>query len=118
MHELITDLEAHLKKLGRWRPLYLPRANETPLSLIPAIFEEGVGKAIEDAFRDDFENFPGRWSFDDLPFDRAEWTDDAIRAVEIHTIANERINDLARELRRARQAAKLSSVPDEGIRTP
>lgn len=118
MNELIDDLEVHLEALGRPRPLYLPRANENPLSLIPAVFADGVDKVIEDAYREDFEVFAGWWSFRDLAFSATEWTDDALRLVEYHTIANERINDLARELRSARQAHRVSPVPDEGLRAP
>lgn len=113
MDELTTDLQAHLAALGRSRPLYLPRANENPLSLIPAIFEDNVGKTIEEAFGEDFEVFPGRWYFDDLKFSANEWTEDAIRAVAYHSVANERINDLARELKKARQRLQAVSVPNE-----
>ena len=112
LDELTSDLQAHLARLGRSRPLYLPRANENPLSLIPAIFDDGIDKAIEDAYSEDFEVFAGRWSFDDLRFPATEWTDDAIRTVAYHSVANERINDLARELRRARQ--RLAAIEEAG----
>jgi hypothetical protein len=99
MSTLFADLHAHLKSVGMDRELYLPRANDTPLPLIPAVLENGVAEAIEDAYRADFEEYGDRWSLATVKM-QDSWTDDAIRHAVYHTIANQRIGDMSVETAR------------------
>jgi hypothetical protein len=103
MSQMITDIQAHLETVGKAQPLYLPRANENPLPMIADVFDNGVGGAIRKAFRADFDAFPGQWRFADLKLAPGPWTMDAIRSAAFHTVANERITDLAREVKAARR---------------
>ena len=113
MSMLISDIQAHLESVGKAKPLYLPRANENPLPLIADVFSNGVKEAIVAEYEKDFEAFPDRWNFDDLRLPDETWTMDAIRGAAFHTVANERISDLARELKAARRSAagKRDAVP-------
>jgi hypothetical protein len=103
MSELINDIQAHLESIDMSHRLYLPRANENPLPLTAEVLDNGVRESIERAYRADFNAFPDRWNFADLKFAEDGWTPDAIRAAAFHTVANERIGDLSRELRESRR---------------
>ncbi|MEP6816135.1 MAG: sulfotransferase family 2 domain-containing protein [Marmoricola sp.] len=105
LDELFADIHAHLKGLGKDQELYLPRANETPLPLIPAVLEGGVGEAIQKSFQEDLDNFGGDWSLDKVRTKGASWSGDAIKHLQYHTVANERIGDISLVARQA--AAQL-----------
>ena len=114
---LFEDLHAHLKPLGLDQPLYSPRANETPLPMIPAALEEGSREIIEDSYAEDFAAWGERWSVAKVKMADG-WSDDAIAHAAYHTVANERIGDLRtvarqkhHQLRRAqRRIAKLKEA--------
>jgi hypothetical protein len=107
MSTLLADIRTHLRTIGRDQELYLPRSNETPLPLIPAVLENGVAERITELYRADFDQYGDRWSLDTVKM-QDSWTDDAIRFAAYHSVANERIGDMrdaARELRRELKAA-------------
>jgi hypothetical protein len=123
MAVLIADIHSHLKTIGRDKVLYLPRSNEMPLPLIPAVLDNGVAERIAELYRDDFARYGDRWSLDTIKL-QDSWTDDAIRFAAYHTVANERIGDmhsassaLRRQLNAANatieklEAAKLATDP-------
>jgi Sulfotransferase family len=117
---LFRDLHAHLASQGKDQELYLPRANETPLPLIPAVLEGGVAEAIERAYAPDFEAFGDRWSLDTVKMDQELWSSDAIRHAAYHTVANQRIGDMRNEAWRLRrelhQAQKRIAVLERRTR--
>lgn len=100
--ELFADVHTHLQGLGKDQELYLPRANETPLPLIPAVLEGGIAEAIQKSYQEDFDNFGDRWSLDRVKMKADSWTDDAIKHAEYHSVANERIGDLSGVARRVK----------------
>lgn len=99
MGELQRDLHEHLRGVGRDQELYLPRANESPLRMTRECLDPETVSIIDEAYRVDFETFPGRWDLAGLRLSDRPWTADAIDAVVFHGVANERIGDLSRELR-------------------
>lgn len=101
MDQLFADVRAHLESVGRPHELYVPRANETPLRMTAEVLDNGVEEAIREAYRSDFRAFGDRWRVEDLRLPRGEWSADAISHAAYHTVANERISDLSRELRAA-----------------
>jgi hypothetical protein len=108
LHDLSTlfaDLHTHLKAIGKDKELYVPRANDTPLPLIPAVLENGVAEQIEDAYREDFEIYGERWSLDTIKM-QDSWTADAIRHAAYHTVANQRIGDMRNAARQMRRELK------------
>jgi hypothetical protein len=110
LHDLSTlfaDLHTHLKGIGKDKELYVPRANDTPLPLIPAVLDNGVAEQIEDAFREDFEVYGERWSLGTVKM-QDSWTADAIRHAAYHTVANQRIGDMRNEARAMRRELKHS----------
>lgn len=98
--ELKRDLAEHLDGLGLEADLYTPRANETPLSLTAEVLDNGIRETIEDAYRSDFAEFGDLWDFGRLKLGSDGWSPDAIRLVQYHTVANQRIGDLAAEAKR------------------
>jgi hypothetical protein len=119
MPTLVEDIHRHLTQLGKDRELYLPRANETPLTLIPQLFEDGVAEEIEKLYQPDLEAFGDRWSIANVRTPKEMWTRDAIRHAAFHTVANERLGDLSkhakqleRSLRQAeRELTQLEAGP-------
>jgi hypothetical protein len=103
MPTLISDITAHLGALGKSHELYLPRANENPLPMTAAVIDNGVAAAVERFYAADFDRFGERWSLADLKMSPDELTMDAVRTVAYHTVANQRIGDLAAELKQAQQ---------------
>jgi hypothetical protein len=98
--ELFADLRRHLEVVGRpVDELYVPRANETPLPLIPAVLEEGAAEIIADLYADDLAEYGDRWSLDTLMTGPNAWSDDALKHAAYHTVANERIGDLSKQTR-------------------
>ena len=93
--EMLRDLKVHLASLGRDQELYVPRANETPLPLIPAVLGDGVGAAIEAAYAEDFAAFGHRWHLDGVRTKGESWSSEALRIVECQIEANQRIGDLS-----------------------
>lgn len=116
LDELFADVHTHLRGIGKDQELYLPRANETPLPLIPAVLEGGVAEAIQKYFQEDFDNFGDRWSLDAVRMKADSWTDDAIRHTEYHSVANERIGDLSLLIRRLQKRLKRSEDRAESLR--
>ena len=106
---LFADLHTHLKEIGKDKELYVPRANDTPLPLIPAVLENGVAEQIEDAYRDDFEVYGDRWSLDTVKM-QDSWTADAIKHAVYHTVANQRIGDMRNEARAMRRELKQTQA--------
>lgn len=105
MSRLLADLQAHLDSVGKAQPLYLPRANVSPLSVTTGVFADGVADTIRAAFAPDFEVFHNHgWDLADVRT-AGGWSLDAIKAVAFETLANERIGDLSRELRATRRRA-------------
>jgi hypothetical protein len=118
LNELFADIHTHLQGLGKDQELYLPRANETPLPLIPAVLDNGVAEAIEKAYREDFDNFGDRWSYDTIKFKADAWDEGTIEHAAYHSTANERIGDLSDEARRiqrelVRSQAKVGRLEAE-----
>lgn len=99
---LFEDLTAHLAAVGRpaEHGLYVPRANENPLPLIPAVLEGGTAERLEEIYAADFAEFGDRWSLDEVRSTGTTWSDDALRHAAAHTVANQRIADLSRQARR------------------
>jgi hypothetical protein len=102
---LFDDIRTHLDSIGKLTPLYLPRANETPLPLIADVLDHGVADVIERAYKPDFDAFGDLWSLADLKVPDGPFTMDAIHATAYHTAANERIGDLSGELKAARTSS-------------
>lgn len=103
MPALISDIQSHLESLGLGKPLYLPRANETPLPLTAEVLDNGIANRIKTAYQSDFDAWGERWSLSDLKYAKDGWSRDAVRSAAFHTVANERIGDLSRELRWAQR---------------
>ena len=109
--ELFRDVTKHLEQVGRpVEELYVPRANETPLPLIPAVLADGVADQVLEIYASDFEAFGDRWNLDDVFRHGDSWTPDALRHAAYHTVANERIGDLRREGRRFRRQAERANA--------
>ncbi|WP_460465948.1 sulfotransferase family 2 domain-containing protein [Arthrobacter pigmenti] len=98
---LFKDIHAHLALSGQDQELYLPRANETPLPMTREVLDGGVLESIREAYAADFKAFGDRWDPDRLKVAEG-WTQDAIDHAAFHTVANERIGDLAAAVREAR----------------
>jgi hypothetical protein len=109
MSVLLADIHTHLKTVGQDQELYLPRSNETPLALIPAVLDNGVAAEIETLYRADFAAFGDRWSLETVKM-QDSWTDDAIRFAAYHTVANERIGDISAAARELRQQLKVATA--------
>ena len=105
LSSLFRDVKAHLAAQGKDTDLYVPRANETPLPMIPAVLENGVAEAIEASYAADFEVYGDRWSRDAIKMKRDSWTEDAIQHAVYHTVANQRIGDMRNEAWRLRRQA-------------
>jgi len=102
--DLFTDLKAHLERVGHpVDELYMPRANETPLPLIPPVLGDGAAELIEQLYAADFAEYGDRWSLDTLLTGPSAWSDDALRHAAYHTVANERIGDLSKQARMYRR---------------
>ncbi|MGI9156273.1 MAG: sulfotransferase family 2 domain-containing protein [Marmoricola sp.] len=99
LDELFADIHTQLQGLGKDQELYLPRANETPLPMIPAVLEGGVAEAIERLYHEDFEELGDGWSLDRVKMKADSWTPDAIEHAAYHSVANERIADLSAQAR-------------------
>jgi len=114
---LFDDLKAHLASVGRpVQELYVPRANETPLPLIPAVLADGVADIILELYADDFTAFGDRWDRDELMRGDASWTDDAIASAAYQTTANERINDLSKQARDFRKQLRHAKAEVRNLR--
>jgi Sulfotransferase family len=114
--ELLAEFEAHLRARGyTGDPLELPRANETPLKPIAALFTPAVLEASRLLYGPDFEHLGYG---DPMPggLDAADRYDDAVLA-EIGRLVErqERINDLALHAQqisaRAREAIAAAKQP-------
>lgn len=101
--KLFTDLTQHLEAMGLPADLDAPRANETPLPLTRAALTRPVQDVIRDAYRDDFESFGHMWGSGGPNLADEAWSPDAIRLVQYHVAANERIRDLSKEAQRLRK---------------
>jgi Sulfotransferase family len=106
---LLADIHTHLKTVGQDKELYLPRSNETPLPLIPAVLENGVAERIEKLYRADFDRYGDRWSLDTVKM-QDSWSDDAIRFAAYHTVANQRIGDLRDSAWKLRRELKMANA--------
>jgi hypothetical protein len=115
LEELFADIHTHLQGLGKDQELYLPRANETPLPLIPAVFENGVAESIEKAYKEDFDNFGDRWSFDRIKFKGDAWDAGTIEHAAYHSVANERIGDLSTVAKRLENQLRRSEARVERL---
>jgi hypothetical protein len=115
LDELFADVHTHLQGLGKDQELYLPRANETPLPLIPAVLEGGVAEQIQKSYQEDFDNFGDRWSLDRVKMKADSWSDDAIKHAEYHSVANERIGDLSTVARQVQGQLKRSEARVEKL---
>ncbi len=108
---LFTDLKAHLAAIGQpVDELYLPRANETPLPLIPAVLADGVAELIEELYAEDFAAFGDRWSLDRVLQGPERWSDDALKHAAYHTTANQRIGDLSKQARLYKRKWRRAAV--------
>jgi hypothetical protein len=115
--ELFTDMRRHLEAVGRpVDELYVPRANETPLPLIPAVLENGAAEAIQELYADDFAEYGDRWSLDRLMSGPSTWSDDAIKHAAYHTVANERIGDLSKQTRLYKRKWRNSTTRNRRLR--
>jgi hypothetical protein len=101
--EMLSEFEAHLRARGyQGGPLTLPRANETPLKPIAALFTTEVLDASRALYAGDFELF----GYDDVkpggldPADR--YDDEALAEIGRLVERQERINDLALQARPSR----------------
>src|SRR4051794_33337013 len=109
MSELFRDIKAHLAALGKDTDLYVPRANETPLPLIPAVLDNGVAEAIQQSYHADFEAYGDQWSLDAVKTKGDHWSEDAISHAVYHTVANQRIGDMAAAARKLRRELKQAN---------
>ncbi len=116
MPELIADIHAHLAGLGKDRELYLPRANETPLTMIAELLKDGVAEEIERRYASDFAAFGDRWRLDDVALANQIWTADAIKHAAFQTVANQRIGDLSQQAQRLRRALMEAEREIESLR--
>lgn len=108
--QLFEDVKAHLERVGHpVEELYVPRANETPLPMIPAVLADGVAELIEECYAGDFEEYGDQWSLERVRTTGVAWSDDAIRHAAYHTVANERIGDLRKEARKFRREAAMAT---------
>lgn len=105
MSSLFRDIHDHLAVQGSDQELYVPRANETPLPMTADVLEAGVVETVRDAYAPDFAAFGDRWNVDRLKL-APEWSQDAIDHAAYHTVANERIGDLAGVLKDTRNELK------------
>ncbi len=108
MSTLLQDLRTHIEALGLPADMYTPRANVTPLALTSEVLGEGVPEVVADAYRADFEAFGEYWALDQLKLADDGWSPDAIRLVQYHTAANQRIGDLSAEARRLRSELRAA----------
>jgi hypothetical protein len=102
MSSLFADLHTHLQSIGKDKELYTPRANDTPLALIRPVMDNGIADAIQSAYRADFKRWGDRWSLDKVKMGDA-WTQDAIRHLNYHVVANQRIGDMRDRARQIKQ---------------
>jgi len=116
MSTLVHDIESHLASLGMARRLYLPRANENPLPLTRRVLADGVAEAIATSYKEDFDRFGERWNLESLRYAPDGWSEDALAHVRFHTIANERIGDMAQTLRATRKAWKREERRNQQLR--
>lgn len=115
--ELFTDVKSHLEAVGRpVDDLYVPRANETPLPLIPAVLENGAAEVIEELYADDFTEYGDRWSLERLMAGPRRWSDDAIKHAAYHTVANERIGDLSKQTRLYKRKWRSTTMRNRRLR--
>jgi hypothetical protein len=115
--ELFTDVKSHLEAVGRpVDDLYVPRANETPLPLIPAVLENGAAEVIEELYADDFTEYGDRWSLERLMAGPRRWSDDAIKHAAYHTVANERIGDLSKQTRLYKRKWRSTTLRNRRLR--
>ena len=106
MSTLLDDLRAHLRRLGKETELYVPRANENPIRMTRDVLGGDIAEMIEDAYQRDFAEFGDRWRLADVRVSEGSISPDAVRAIEMHAAANQRIDDLSTELRSARKEIK------------
>jgi hypothetical protein len=117
LDELFADLRRHLEAVGRpVDELYVPRANETPLPLIPAVLEDGAAETIAELYADDFAEYGDRWSLDRLMAGTSTWSDDAIKHAAYHTVANERIGDLSKQTRMYKRKWRATMLRNRRLR--
>lgn len=105
MHQLTTDLRAHLEVQGHQGQLYLPRANPTPLRAIGALYTNGVRERIERVYAADFERFGHLWDFSRV--ETAEtWSSESLAACESEAALGLRIAEVHRMAREQRAKAR------------
>jgi hypothetical protein len=92
---LLDDLRAHLRGLGKQPELYVPRANENPIRMTRDVLADGIAGLIEDAYKRDFAEFGDRWQLADVRISDGAISADAVHAIHMHAVANERIDDLS-----------------------
>jgi hypothetical protein len=110
-------VKSHLEAVGRpVDDLYVPRANETPLPLIPAVLENGAAETIQELYAEDFAEYGDRWSLDPLMSGPSRWSDDAIKHAAYHSVANERIGDLSKQTRLYRRKWRKSTLRNGRLR--
>lgn len=105
---LLDDLAAHLRPYGVDVPA-LRRDNTTPLKLTADVLDNGVGDAIVDVYRDDFDRLGHLWPADPRTASSDSWTKAAILDVRSRIDLHERVEDLAayaRDLRVRRTALR------------
>jgi hypothetical protein len=117
--ELLTEFEAHLRARGySGRELTLPRANETPLKPIAALFPPEVLDAARALYGPDFELF----GYDDgMPggLDTAErYDDDAIAEIGRLVERQERINDLALQAQQIKAKSRVTAATAKLLPAP
>jgi hypothetical protein len=109
MPQLLTDLEAHLRRHGWDGTLKLRRSNETPLRPIAALYTDEVRAAIERIYARDFQTLPYDDAMPDGLDPAGEWPASSFAEIERLIDRSERIGDLAlraQALRRSEIALK------------
>ena len=88
------DLSAHLVEVGHnWLP-ELRNDNDTPLKLTKEVLAGGVGDAIEDIYREDFDRFGEAWA-EGPNLSDAEWSPASFVDIAFRRQAHRRIRDLS-----------------------
>jgi len=106
--KLLDDLGAHLRPYGVRVP-DLRRDNTTPLRLTADVLAGGVGEAIVDLYRDDFDRLGHLWPDAPRVDSPSTWSDAAFVDIASRVVLHERVEDLAsltRDLKRQRTALR------------
>ncbi|MGH3359102.1 MAG: sulfotransferase family 2 domain-containing protein [Nocardioidaceae bacterium] len=108
------DLAAHLIDVGYDDLPSLRNDNDAPLRLTKDVLAGGVGEAIEELYREDFDRFGVAWEEGPNVHDTV-WSDASFADIAFRRAAHLRIRDLSEEARRlAEENARLLPADEQG----